>query len=311
MMAAGTKPAHHPERPLYAILLRLGSMVALGSMFATVKLISEHGVSLVEGLFFRQLFSLPIPLAAVLMGAGLGELRTSVFRKHVSRATLGLGGLTFNFLSFIMLPLAEATTFGFTVPIFATILSALMLREAVGRHRWAAVALGFLGVLIVLRPGAADAHLPPLGVAVALTGAIFSSLITIYVRDLSRTEQPTTISFWYAALSLVPLGALMFIYARPHEPMVWGLMVTVGLLGGLGQLTMTAALKWAPVSVVIPMDYSMLIWTTALGWLIWGNWPPAVAWVGTMFIVASGLYIAWREWVRLRDIRSEPAPVLS
>jgi drug/metabolite transporter (DMT)-like permease len=195
-----------------------------------------------------------------------------------------------------LLPLAEATTIGFTVPIFATILSALVLKEATGLHRWGAVVLGFCGVLVMVRPDAA--HFPPLGVAVALAAAIMIAVTSILLRQIGRTEGTATTVFWFTILSLPPLGICLYFFGQNHDLATWGLLALIGLAGGAGQLFLTASLRWAPVSVVLPMDYSSLIWATLLGWLIWDYWPGGSTWAGALLIVGSGLYIGWRERVR-------------
>lgn len=299
------------ERPLFAIGLRLLAMMSLSVMFASGKLLSARGVHLVEILFYRQGVALPIVVAWVLFTQGPGGVRTKRIGAHVSRTLLGLFGMVLNFGSYILLPLTEATTIGFTMPIFGTILSALLLREATGIHRWSAVALGFVGVLVMTRPGmtphAAGEHFPLIGVAVALSAAITTALISILLREIGRTEGTGATVFWFTVLSMPILSCFMPFYAQGHDGRTWALIVLMGTSGGIAQLCMTGALRWAPVSVVLPMDYSSIIWATLLGWFIWSDWPLATTWVGAALIVASGLYIAWREHRRGRAIRATRA----
>jgi len=211
---------------------------------------------------------------------------------------LGLTGMLLNFLSYILLPPAEAATIGFTMPIFGTILSALILREATGIHRWAAVLVGFLGVLVIVRPDAG--HFPMQGVAVAIAAALVTASVSLVLRELGRTEAAGVVVFWFTVLSMIPLGIAMPFVAQAHDALTWGLLLVIGLFGGIAQLCLTAALRWAPVSVVLPMDYTTIIWTTLLGVAIGENWPMATTWAGAALIVASGLYIAWREHIRAR-----------
>lgn len=150
--AAPVSPKGH-DRPLYALALRLIAMLAISFMFAGVKWLSEHGVHIIETLFFRQLLALPVVLVGVMMGPGLASIRTSQMGLHVSRTLMGMIGMVFNFGSYILLPLAEATTIGFSMPLFATILAALFLREPTGIHRWSAVLIGFVGVIVIAQPG--------------------------------------------------------------------------------------------------------------------------------------------------------------
>ena len=292
--------SENPNRPLAGILARLGAVVALAVMFALVKLVTARGVSIVETVFYRQLFALPVIGTWIALGPGRAALRTARPRAHVVRMVLGLTAMALNFWGYSLLPLAEATVIGFTVPVFGTALAALILREPTGLHRWSAVAVGFAGVLIVVQPGGGMVH--PAGAAVALAGALMTAAVTIQIRQLGRTEGTATTVLWFTASSLVPLAVLMLWQGQAHDAATWGLLLAVGLAGGLGQLGLTAALRFAPVSVVLPMDYTSLIWATILGAALFGTWPGASTWIGAPIIIASGLYIVWRERVRGRAV---------
>ena len=198
-----------------------------------------------------------------------------------------------SFLSFILLPLAEATSIGFTVPIFATILAALVLGEPTGKWRWGAVAAGFVGVLVIVQPGIGDVQL--LGASVALAAALLVASVTIVIRRLGATEKATTTVFWFAVSSLVPLGLLMVRYGGVHDSETWAIVAGLALAGGIAQLTLTGALRLAPVALVMPMDYTSLLWATLLGLWIFGELPTPWVWVGAPIIIASGLVIVWRE----------------
>ena len=124
--------------------------------------------------------------------------------------------------------------------------------------------------------------------------------VSLVLRELGRTEPAGVVVFWFTTLSMIPLGLAMPFVAKNHDLVTWGLLLMIGLFGGIAQLCLTAALRWGPVSVVLPMDYSAIIWTTLLGVAIGENWPLATTWIGAALIVASGLYIAWREHLRAR-----------
>lgn len=275
-------------------------------MSALIKLAEARGANLVELLFSRQAASIPLVAAFVAIGPGLGVFRTQRLGAHALRCVVGLTSMSFMFATITLLPLAEATTIQFTVPVFATILGALVLKEPTGWHRWGAVVLGFVGVVVVAQPG--STHIPLLGAATGLTAAFLSSSISILVRQMGRTEPPATIVFYFAVLSMVPLAPLMLMYGQAHDATTWLLLIGVGVFGSIGQLTMTASLGLAPVSVVVPMDYSGLIWATLAGWLLFGVLPIAATWAGAPLIIASGLYIVWREHRLARGVaRSAPA----
>mgnify|MGYP003648032918 FL=1 len=144
--------AARPHRPLLAIGLRLTAVICLSAMFVTVRIVDQRGVHIVESLFYRQVLALPFVIAWLSLSGGLGAVRTQRIGVHASRMLLGMTGMLLNFLSYILLLPAETATIGFTMPIFGTILSALILREATGVHRWSAVLIGFVGVLVMIRP---------------------------------------------------------------------------------------------------------------------------------------------------------------
>ncbi|MGK2909066.1 MAG: DMT family transporter [Sphingobium sp.] len=308
-MDTNDKPAASPptpqidreERPLFAIGLRLLAMLFLATMFMLAKLADARGVHLIETLFYRQGLALPIVFGWIYFTQGASSVRTKRIGAHASRTALGLIGMVFNFGGYLLLPMTEATTIGFSMPIFATILSAIILKEATGFHRWAAVLIGFAGVLVMTRPDAN--HFPLIGVGVALTAAVLTACISLLLREIGRTEGAAITVFWFTLLSMPPLGVAMLFAAQPHDAVTWGLLLMIGLTGGIAQLCMTGALRWAPVSVVLPMDYSSIIWATIFGWLIWNDWPMTSTWIGAALIIVSGLYIAWREHIRLRTNR--------
>lgn len=281
------------QRPLAGILLRLLTAVLLAIMFAGVKLAGERGVHVVESLFYRQIGSVVCATGLVLAGPGLASLRTKRVGAHIGRMALGLSSMALNFLAILLLPLADATAIGFTVPIFATILAALVLGEATGRWRWGAVVAGFIGVVLIVHPG--EGGVPLAGAAVALIGAGMTAAVTIVIRRLGKTERASTTVFWFAASSLVPLGLLMLVFGKAHDGTTFAILAGMALAGGLAQLTLTASLRLAPVALVMPMDYTSLLWATLLGVWLFAEYPSPTVWVGAPVIILSGLVIVWRE----------------
>ena len=271
----------------------LTSVIAFVTMGALIKIAETRGARLGELLFFRQLLAMPVVLVAVLAGPGLATLATKRIGTHVLRTAVGLSSMSFMFATVMLLPLAESTTLQFTVPIFATILGALILKEPTGWHRWGAVMAGFIGVVIVAQPG--SGHIPLLGAITGLTAALLSASVSILLRRIGQTELPTTTVFYFSLLSLPILAPVFIAQMVPHDGMTWGLMIMIGLTGGVGQIAMTKSLTLAPVAVVVPMDYSGLLWATLYGYLLFGVFPTPLTWLGAPIIVASGLYIVWRE----------------
>jgi drug/metabolite transporter (DMT)-like permease len=296
-------PAH---RPLLALLIRLGAIAALATMSALIKLAAARGIHLLEIMFWRQFLTIPIALGWVLATSSLATLATHRPGTHFLRGLYGTIGMVLNFGAVILLPLAEATTINFTVPIWAVLLSIVLLKERVGPWRWSAVLLGFAGILVIAQPG--GDHFPLYGALVALGGAFMIALISIQIADLGRTERPLTIVFYFA-LFTTPLTALSLPFvATAHDPQDWLLLLGIGLAGALGQLLLTAALRFGTVASVIVMDYSGLFWATLYGWLLFATLPPPSTWLGAPLIVIAGLTIAWREHKLARRNVREIAP---
>lgn len=289
---------HQQDRPLAAIGIRVVATLLLTTMFALAKIIQSYGVNLIEIVFYRQAIAILPVLALVIPSAGLGSLKTRRPWLHASRTAVGTTGMILNFLTISLLPLAETQALWFATPLFATILSAIVLRETVGLHRWSAVAIGFVGVLIVIQPQ--SGHLPILGATAGLTAALLTAFVTILLRQLGRTEPALTTVFWFFTMSAIPLALVMPWFAQTHEPIVWLLLIAMGIVGGLGQVALTLSLQYAPVSTVAPVDYASLIWSTLFGIWLFAEVPTAWTWLGAPLIVASGLYIVWRERKRMR-----------
>jgi drug/metabolite transporter (DMT)-like permease len=147
--------------------------------------------------------------------------------------------------------------------------------------------------LVIVQPGSGD--VPLLGASVALAAALFTASVTIVIRRLGKTERAATTVFWFAVSSLLPLGLAMLFFGRGHDALTWELLAGIALSGGIAQLTLTGALRLAPVALVMPMDYTSLLWAVLLGASMFGELPTPWIWLGAPIIIASGLVIVWRE----------------
>lgn len=292
----------------YGMALRAAAALSFSLMYALMKWAATlEPVSAGEMVFYRSLFGLPVVLFWVLSAkGGLASLSTRRPMVHVWRCALGVTGILLIFQGLKLLPLADATTIGFTAPIFATLLSILFLKEKVGRHRWTAVVLGFLGVLVMVRPGAEGA--PPLaGLLFALGGAFVAAAVTVTLRQLGKTESATAIVFWFFVACATVGGVLTLIDGHSHSWAVLAVLAAGGLAGGLAQLLMTTSLQHAPVSALAPLDYLQMVGAVVLGWLLLSDAPTAATLAGGALIAGSGLYTAWRERVLHREI-TPPSP---
>jgi drug/metabolite transporter (DMT)-like permease len=282
-----------PERPMLGIALRLGAMVVLAIMFTFVKLAGQAGVHVIESLFWRQLTGLPVVIMWLWWNNDLHKVKTKQPMAHALRMLIGLTAMLMNFLAMTMLPLAQATTIGFASPIFATLLAAVLLKEATGRYRWGAVLLGFAGILIAIRPGSND--ISAAGAIIAICGAILTAGVAIQLRRMARGENTGAIVFWFSLSSLFPLGIAMLLYGKAHDGNTWSLIAGLSISGAIAQILLTSSLRHAPVAAILTMDYSALIWSIFLGYWAFDDIPGHNIWFGAPIIIGAGLLIAWRE----------------
>jgi drug/metabolite transporter (DMT)-like permease len=257
-------------------------------------------------MFFRSAFALPVIFVIVARGRQWGILRTRRFPSHLLRAFTGTMAQGCSFFALTVLPLAEQTALTYTTPLFVTLLSIPLLGEKVGIHRWSAVILGFIGIMVIaLGQGAFQGGNWPeravmIGMAVAVSQGVWSALTTLLVRNLSATESSTTIVLWQSLLmTAFTAVALPFFWTTPNA---WELLILipVGLVGGVAQVMLTEAYASAQVSSLGPYSYTSILWSVGLGWLIWGDMPTIATIIGAVLIVLSGLYILRREMVRGR-----------
>jgi drug/metabolite transporter (DMT)-like permease len=291
----GAQTTDRPVEPhvVFGMGLRLVSALSLALMFAGVKWAGQRGAGVVETLFYRQIGSVVCAAAFVAIGPGFGSLRTKRFKAHAMRMAIGVVAMLLNFAMVMLLPLAEATSIGFSVPIFATLLAALVLGEPTGKWRWGAVIVGFIGVVVIVQPG--SGHISAYGGAVAIGAAVSTACATIAIRHLGATEAVATTVFWFGATSLIPLGLAMPFVAHAHDATTFAAIAGLSLAGGIAQLALTGALRLAPVSLVMPMDYSALLWATILGLVLFNQQPSHWTWLGAPIVIGAGLVILWRE----------------
>jgi drug/metabolite transporter (DMT)-like permease len=282
-----------PQRPLYALGLRLGAVFAFATMFLTIKYAGQSGISVPEIMFWRQAACLPVIFIWLAASGHLHEIRTQRIGSHAGRAMVGMTNMSLTFTGTVLLPLAESTTLAFASPLFAVLLAAFFFKDKVGPWRWSAVLLGFAGVVIVAQPGGEPVS--ALGVALMLTGAFLIAVINYQIRDLASTESSAGIVFWFSTFGTLLMAPLMPFYMQAYSPFEWLMVISLGVTGAIGQVLMTASLRHGAVASVIVMDYSQLIWATIFGWLVWDKLPNSSLYFGAPLIIAGGAIIAFRE----------------
>ncbi len=285
------------DNPLRGMMLMIGAVFLFTSMDALVKIASETYPT-GQIVFFRNFVAfLPLSIFVARAG-GLSVLRTRRLGSHLIRGAVGLSAMVCFFLSYKLLPLAEAVAIGMAGPLFITALSVPFLAERVGIRRWSAVIVGFIGVLVMTRPGSGIFDPAAL---IPLVGAFFLGLAMVMVRSLSRSEHSATIVFYFTiTATLASAASLPWQWVTPDWIGV-GILVTIGLIGGCAQFTMTQAFRLAPAALVAPFEYLALVFAMAYGFGFWGEVPDLWLMTGAAIVVASGIYILHREAVRARE----------
>lgn len=278
-------------RTRLAILTICAGVAFLASNDAIAKLLVER-YDPIQVVSFRNLIALPLVGAAVLYLHGWSGFQTAHVQIHAARGLLMLGGAYTFFKGLEALALAEATALVFSAPIFITALSVPLLGETVGWRRWMAVVIGFVGVLIIVRPGGATFQ--PASLYVIGTALLYA-LFMISARWLGPRESMWTMMFYvmlFPMLYAAPLAAAVWVPINVDDLPFFGAQA---LLGALGITLIGQAFRLAPAAIVAPFDYTALIWASLLGWLVWADTPGFWTLVGASVIVVSGIFIVWRE----------------
>lgn len=287
MLAGQPRPA---DAPLRGILLVCLAVMCFVSMNTIVKHLAET-YPLPEVIWGRYFFHFVLVL--VLFPHRIPTLLQSSHKPfQILRSVLVLMATGCMFTAVHFMPLANVVSITFFAPLIVTGLSVLVLREKVGPRRWAAVFTGFIGVLIIIRPGAGVFHWAALA---ALGQATFYATYQIVTRMVSHAAHPLNALF-YAALvgAVVMTGVVPFFWVTP-APLDWLLMAGTGLFGGAGHLAIIRAYERAEASAIAPFAYTELIWATIAGYFVFGDFPDAWTFVGAVIIAGSGLYVLHRE----------------
>jgi drug/metabolite transporter (DMT)-like permease len=215
---------------------------------------------------------------------------------QIVRVLLSVADSLMFFFAVTYLPLADTVTFYLAAPIYVTAMSALFLKEQVGWRRWSAVVVGFIGVTIALRPSDAMFTLPAV---IGLAGGVFFAMFNIVTRMLRGTSDVVMVSGQFGAMLVVSGVAAPFAWTAPSA-LDFGLLMLLGLVAMVAFLCVNRSLKLAPASVVVPYQYTMIVWAVALGWAVFGDVPDAFTLTGAAIIIGAGLYILWREQIVTR-----------
>ena len=277
-----------------AALLMLGSTLSFAMMVLAIRYATAT-VPTTEIAFFRNLFGL-LALLPLILRRGAGLPRTRQVGQYLARTAIGLASMLCGFWAVGHLPLAQAISLSYATPLFVTIGAVLWLGETVRIRRWMAVAAGFVGVLVILRPGTGFTP----GMMVAVMGALFAGVVAIQIKQLSRYDSPDTVVFYtyvfWVPMSLLP-ALLQWVWPSPTA---WLWLVATGVMGTFGQLLWTRALALGEVSALQPISFVQLPVLVAFGWWLFGETIDAWTLAGAAIVLGANGYIAHRETMLLR-----------
>lgn len=270
----------------------LAAFFLFAVMNVLAKLLSEtHHV--IEIGFYRNLIA-TLPFLFIIFAMGRRDIL--VIRQKpggiMIRAVIGTISLIVTFAAFSMMPMADATAFLFTSSLFIPAMGYFFLKEQVGKYRWGAVIVGFIGVLIMLQPSGV---VSALGVTLALCAALMHATLQTILRHLGKFEKPETITFYFVMIGTIVSALPLPFVAKPPTMEEIPLLFGVGLTGALAQWMLSIAYKNAPAAVVTVFNFSGIIWATLFGFVIWGDWPTSAIWIGGTVVIASNIFIVYRE----------------
>jgi drug/metabolite transporter (DMT)-like permease len=270
-------------------------MIAATLLFAASNAISKWQVALYpvgEVMFLRSLSSFVVCSAFLLPVTGFAVFATRRVRDHVARGLSQSISQTFTVLALGLMPMAGATAINSSAPLWAALVSVLWLRERAGPIRWTVLLIGFVGVVIVTHPGSDSIQL---GAVFALANAIMYGSVTVAVRGMTKTESANTLLMWQMATLTVFHSFLLVFGFKLPTPTDAGMLIAGGFANAAGQYLWTRSLHLAPTTAVSPFYYFLLVWSLAIGFLVWGDVPTLSLLIGSAIVVATGLFLFLRE----------------
>lgn len=288
-------------RPLRGIAYKVVSVIVFITMASLIKATASN-VPSGEAVFFRSFFAMPVIVVWLAMRRELGTgFAASNPMGHVWRGLVGTIAMGLGFAGLGYLPLPEVTAIGYTAPLLTVIFAAMFLGEDVRAFRITAVALGLVGVLIVVWPrlsiisGDHLSQAQAFGAILVLGGAVFAALAQVFVRKLVNTEKTPAIVFYFSlTATILSLATLPFGWVIP-SPNEAALLIGAGLLGGVGQIFLTSSYREADASVVAPFDYASMIFALGIGYFVFAEVPTFTMLIGASVVVFAGCLIIWRE----------------
>jgi drug/metabolite transporter (DMT)-like permease len=287
--------------PLLGIVFKISATLMLTVMSTLIKIASSR-YPIGEIVFCRSFFALiPLFILVWINGQFRVVFKTANYFGHIKRSLAGTAAIFFNFGALFFLPIADATAISYSMPLVTVILAVFMLGEDVQPYRWAAVAVGFAGIVVILGGyfgnGGFDSHYA-VGALLAILGSLAGGMAIIQIRTLARIERPITIVVYFSLLTTLaglvtaPLG-----WVVPDRGDA-AILVATGIAGGIAQFFTTQAYKHTGASNVAPFEYTSMLWALSASWLVFAVWPTSNVIVGSVIVIVAGIFVAHRDQSR-------------
>jgi drug/metabolite transporter (DMT)-like permease len=247
----------------------------------------------IEMVFYRGVIALVLLVPYMLLTRPASIFRTRRIKTHLYRAVVGNLGVGLVFWTYSLMPMADATSLLFAAPLFVAILSPVMLGERVDRYRWAAVMVGFGGILLIAKPSG-DLFANPASL-IALGAALCVALVNIALRNLGRTDEPLTTVFYFILIGVLITGPYTLFYGSLPGWDILPWIIGIGIFAAVQQVAKTTAYRLAEASLLAPYTYSSIVWATMTGWIFWQDFPQLSVLLGTAVVIGSNLFIIWQE----------------
>lgn len=276
---------------LLGICFALSAALMLSTMNVVAKLLGQY-IGPIEITFYRNVVSIILLIGLIFIIKKIHLLKTKRIWAHIIRTAIGTTGMILIMWSFILMPLATATSLHFTAPLFVTLLSYPLLKEKVGLFRFIFVFIGFAGVLIIAQP---ENEISTLSLIVGLTAGFMNGLVAICLRWLGSTESTLTTNFYFLFIGLIGTSLFMpFIGSSPNIDIA-PLVFLIGVVGLASLLLKTQSFRLAPAALISPISYTMMVWAILFDYFIWDSIPSTSLILGVSIIITSNLIITWRE----------------
>lgn len=284
-MSFPPRTPNYLNQPVAGALFVVSSSFVFAILGALVKVVSI-ALTNEQIVFFRNIFALVFILPWLWYSRPPGGLRTNCLKLHMLRSVVGLGAMYAFFYAIAHLKLSESFLLIATAPLFIPVIAYVWMGESVPNHVRGAIIIGFIGIILILKPG--FGIFKPVGF-IGLASGILAAFAMVCIRRMSATEPAIRIVFYFTLFStLISTGPLLWSWHSP-QPKLWGLLILIGLLAVFGQLMLTKGYSLAPAAQMGPFTYANIVFATFIGWIFWGEILDPVTWVGAFLICIAGI----------------------